>query len=136
VIVGRLLARRDGQGLGRRGERIAARHLKRRGYRVLARNARVSTGEADLVCEAPDRSTIVVVEVKTRRRGQSESSDAIRPESSITNAKRRKLLSVTRTLVRANGWQDRPVRIDVVAVDFAHQGRRAEVRHHESAVTL
>lgn len=134
-MLARLLSRSNGEDLGRRGERIAARHLRRKGYRVLARNARVSVGEADIVCRGPDRETIVIVEVKTRRRGQSESSDAIPPESSITRAKRRKLLSVTRTLVRANGWEHRPVRIDVVAVEFEPTGRRATVRHYESAVT-
>jgi putative endonuclease len=52
--------------LGREGERLAARHLKRSGYRVLYRNFRAPHGgEVDLVCR--NRDTLVFVEVKTRR---------------------------------------------------------------------
>jgi putative endonuclease len=52
--------------LGREGERLAARHLKRTGYRVLYRNFRAPHGgEVDLVCR--DRDTLVFAEVKTRR---------------------------------------------------------------------
>lgn len=50
--------------LGSRGERAAARYLKRHGYRILARNFRCAVGEIDLIC-AP-RGFIVFVEVKTR----------------------------------------------------------------------
>ena len=49
---------------GRRGEQIAARHLKRCGYLILARNYRAVGAEIDLV--ALDGSTLVFVEVKFR----------------------------------------------------------------------
>ena len=45
--------------LGRRGERVAARFLKRRGYRILHRNWRCPSGEIDLVCA--DGATLVFV---------------------------------------------------------------------------
>ena len=122
--------------LGRAGERAAARLLRGGGYKVLGRNVRLRTGEADLVCLAPDRQTIVVVEVKTRRRGadQSIQGEAIAPEASVHQHKRRKLLAVTRTLVRANGWEGRRVRIDVVAVEWPSDGHDPELRHHVNAV--
>lgn len=56
--------------LGARGERIAARALRRAGYRVVARNYRPggpSAPELDLV--AWEGRTLAVVEVKTRRGG-------------------------------------------------------------------
>lgn len=122
--------------LGRAGEKASARFLKRAGYRVLDRNVRLAVGEADLVCLAPDRRTIVVVEVKTRRRGTGKSilGEKVPPEASVHQAKRRKLISVTRALVNANGWRDRPVRIDVVAVEWPSDGSRPVIRHHEGAV--
>src|SRR6476620_6619518 len=53
--------------LGRRGERLAGRYLKRRGYKVLYRNYRASGGgEIDLVCRERATNTLVFVEVKTR----------------------------------------------------------------------
>ncbi|MBI4601734.1 MAG: YraN family protein, partial [Planctomycetes bacterium] len=57
-----LLERFLGGGLGRRGERAAARHLRRQGLRILARNVREGRGEIDLV--ALDGATLVFVEVK------------------------------------------------------------------------
>lgn len=115
--------------VGRRGERAAARYLKARGYRVLASNARVPMGEADLVCLAPDRATVVIVEVKTRLVAAG-TVDPIPPEVNITAHKRGKLLSIARHLARANGWEERPVRIDVVAVEWPVGRGKMVVRHH------
>ena len=50
--------------LGQRGEREAARFLKRRGMLIVARGDRAKLGEIDLV--AVDQRTVVFVEVKTR----------------------------------------------------------------------
>lgn len=118
------------RALGRAGERAAARLLKRAGYRIIGRNVRVRVGEADLVCIAPDRRTVVVVEVKTRR----ATAHGPPPEANIHAHKRAKLLAVTRYLAKANGWHDRPVRIDVVAVEWPLKGRPT-LRHHLGAVT-
>jgi putative endonuclease len=122
--------------LGPAGERAAARFLRRRGYRVLARNLHTIAGEADLVCEAPDRRTIVLIEVKARRRldGQPVRSAETAPESSVTAAKRRKLTAIVRTLARLNRWEDRPLRIDVVAVERRERRPRWTIRHIEDAV--
>lgn len=125
--------------LGPAGERAAARMLKRSGYRVLARNVRVRGGEADLVCLAPNRQTIVLVEVKTRRRGASGSaiSNRMPPEASVHARKRANLARIARTLVRLNGWQGRPLRIDIVAVEWpAERGARPVLRHHVGAVPV
>lgn len=118
----------DIRALGRRGERVAARHLRRAGYRIVARNAKIAgvvrggvAAEADLIALAPDRRTIVIVEVKSRRKA------AIAPEAQLNAEKRRRLRMLAERLIRANGWSDRPVRIDAVAVEF--EGRAFEVRH-------
>lgn len=124
------VGRRD--KLGPKGERAAARHLRRRGFRVLGRNLETRYGEADLLCEAPD-GCVVVVEVKARR----FRVNAPPPEASVTLAKRQRLARILEHLVRANGWEGRPRRIDVVAVEFVPRrwlGPRAEVRHIENAV--
>src|SRR5215471_20597207 len=49
---------------GRRGEQVAARHLKRCGYLILAQNYRAAGAEIDLV--ALDGHTLAFVEVKLR----------------------------------------------------------------------
>src|SRR5688500_16266262 len=48
--------------LGREGERIAERFLKKKGYKLVERNYRCAAGELDLI--VLDRHVIVFVEVK------------------------------------------------------------------------
>jgi putative endonuclease len=116
---------------GRMGEDAAAELLRASGYRVLERNVRVPMGEADIVCEAPRAEAYVIVEVKTRvRRGESELSDSMDPAASVTAEKRRKLSKVASWLARCNGWRDRPVRIDVVTVEFDERRDAAPVMRH------
>ena len=52
------------KALGRRGEKRAAKYLKKKGYKLLARNYRTPFGEADIV--ARDGETVVFCEVKAR----------------------------------------------------------------------
>ncbi len=122
-----------GRALGPSGERLAARFLRRSGYKLLARNQRTGVGEADLVCLGPDRRTLVIVEVKTRLAGAD--GRAARPEDAITAHKRRKLVQVAMSIARARGWRDKPLAIDVVAIDWRESGDHA-VRHYPRAVTL
>lgn len=54
--------------LGRRGERLAERHLRASGFKILYRNFRApGGGEVDLVCRDRSCDTLVFIEVKTRR---------------------------------------------------------------------
>jgi putative endonuclease len=126
------LLRRAGprDDVGRRGEAVAVRTLRRSGYRILGRNLRVSAGECDILALAPDRRTIVVVEVKARR---MEPGSGPPPEAAVTHDKRATLARVARSLARSNGWTDRPVRVDVIAVEFPASGQPV-VRHHVGAV--
>lgn len=122
---------------GRLGEKAAARFLKQHRYTILERNTRTARGELDLVCLAPDRTTLVVVEVKARaaRPGGSPASnpEGFLPELHITPAKRAKLRSLTQAIRSRRGWLDRPVRIDVIAVDLGAKSK-ATVRHYVNAV--
>lgn len=108
------------------GERAAARHLKAQGYRILARNLRTRLGEIDLLAEAPDRRTIVVVEVKAGTGG------AIRPEVHVNATKRRKLVQLALQLARRHRLHDRPIRFDVIGVDLPRDAPPV-IRHHVGA---
>lgn len=135
-------SRISSEKLGALGERAAARYLKRNQYRVLDRNLRLSAGEIDLLCLAPDRKTVVIVEVKSRR--TSDSTGARIPEAAITLRKRRKLRILSEILIRKLGWEGRSLRIDVVAVEFSCDAsarpsvlwrpRPSSIRHFEGAV--
>lgn len=112
------------RGIGRRGERVAARLMKQRRCRVVGRNVRLPHGEIDLLCEHKASGTVVVVEVKARL--VRDASDTRRPEDNITAAKKHKLRTLALALMKQEGFQGRAVRIDVVSVRFA-PGRRRPV---------
>ena len=117
-----------------RGEDAAAKHMKKTGCRILARNLRLSMGEIDILCEDKKSGTIVVVEVKARKRSKDDQRQ-IDPEASITSAKKAKLRTLTQALLKRPEYSGRPVRIDVVAVVFDEgSGKPSEVRHYESAI--
>lgn len=93
----------------------------------------LGSAEADLVCLTPDRSTLVVVEVKARTlEGQAGPSERT-PEAAITERKQRKLRQLARSLTAMREWAGRAVRIDVVAVDLPAFGKPV-IRHHADAV--
>lgn len=88
--------------LGARGERAAAKALRRAGYRILARNLRTPRGEVDLL--ARDGPVLVIVEVKTRAapRGRATPADGrarTRP-ARVRRAQRRRLVRAARWLAR------------------------------------
>lgn len=128
------LARSRAAGsLGARGESEAAAYLKRNKFRVIARNVRLPIGEIDLLAETPDRRTVVVVEVKSRTVGDGDAGRL--PERAITRAKGRKLASLAASVSRRKGIEGRPIRIDVVAVEFAHGSEEPlAVRHYPGAI--
>src|SRR5947209_18609545 len=94
--------------LGRRGEDLAADHLRERGLILLSRNWRGAEGELDLV--ATDGTTLVVCEVKTR-----SDDEHGRPVEAVTPDKERHIRNATREWVRRYGIR-LPVRFDVLSV--------------------
>ena len=109
----------DPHQLGKLGEHIAARYLRRWGYKILERNYRTAAGEADLVCVKED--TVVLVEVKTRL-----GADAL-PEDAITAEKIRKYRRITLDYLRTHEWFE-SVRLDALAINIVRP-RRAQVHH-------
>lgn len=106
---------------------------------MIGANLRVPMGEADLLCIAPDGETVVLVEVKSRRVAPTPAVPGgfvpPPPEASVTAHKRDKLVGILRHLARANGWTVRPLRIDVVALEFPTAGE-PEIRHHPAALAI
>lgn len=101
--------------LGRWGEDLAARELKRRKYRILERNVRVGRGELDIV--ASDRDATVFVEVKTRRDKTFGGARA-----ALTPTKGRQLARLAQTYLRQHPDRAGDYRIDVVAIDVDPTG--------------
>jgi putative endonuclease len=99
--------------LGRRGEDLAHRFLRRQGFTVVARNYRLAAGDAEADLIAWEGETLVVIEVKSRERAEYGPPDrAIGPE------KRAHLLRVAREYSRKTETPWERVRFDVVTVLF------------------
>jgi putative endonuclease len=115
--------------LGALGEQLASDHLSRLGFQILERNARMRTGELDIV--AADDRTIVFCEVKTRVAGaaQRDPFESIHP---------RKQLQVRRLATRwLSEHTDRPrladVRFDAIGITLDARGGLLRLEHLEGA---
>lgn len=117
-------AARPRQRPGQAGEDLACAQLEQRGLGILERNFRCRGGEIDVV--ARDGEVVVFVEVKER----SSASHGAAIEA-VTPLKRRRLLRAARFYAAGHGLLDKPVRFDVVAIDWGPEGPR--VRHEKGA---
>ena len=96
--------------LGRRAENLAVEYVTGLGWRLLSRNFTCSLGELDIVAEDKQANELVVVEVRYRTCGDTQS-----PEDSIGPKKLRTLVNTGRVFVDNAGWTG-PWRIDLVGV--------------------
>jgi putative endonuclease len=109
--------------LGERGERCAARYLRRHGLRVLQRGYRTKLGEIDLIARESD--TLVFIEVKSRRRGV--------PAEAVTVEKQRRLTLAALHFLRRHRLLDERSRFDVVAIVWPDDRRPPEIEHIRNA---
>jgi putative endonuclease len=114
-------------GVGRRGEELAAAHFARLGFEVLARNHRTRFGELDLVVF--DGSTIVFVEVKTRRAGGGSPWDNLH-ELKCSHVRRMAAAWLTEVVDRPFGAE---LRFDAVGVLLDAGGELVRLDHLEGA---
>jgi putative endonuclease len=112
---------RPSDALGRYGEDIAARHLTADGMVILDRNWRCDVGELDIV--AREGSTLVLVEVKTRRSAAFGS-----PAEAVTWRKAARLRKLALRWVAQSDLHPATIRIDVVGVIRGPRGA-AVVEH-------
>ena len=103
---------------GRRAEDVARRHLERAGLELVTRNYRCRAGELDLVMFEPTTRTLVIVEVRSRGRG-----DFGNAASTIGHAKQRRIVLAARHLLMTRReLRKLRARFDVVALDPATRG--------------
>jgi putative endonuclease len=114
--------------LGRLGERIARRFLRRRGFKLLAANFKTKRGEIDLIFR--DRHTLVFVEVKTRSDGGWG-----RPADAVNREKRLHLSKAALDYLKRLRYPLVTIRFDIVEVLMAGETPR-EIRHVPNAFTL
>ncbi len=102
---------RQKQILGREGEGIAERYLKKQGFKLLERNYRCPLGELDLI--ALDRKVLVFVEVRTR------TSDSLgSPLESVDRRKQRQIIKTALFFLSQKRLHDRDARFDVIGISM------------------
>jgi putative endonuclease len=99
----------DRKEIGKRGEEIALRFLKRNGYQIIEKNYVCRMGEMDLI--AKEKDTLVFVEVKTRT-----STAFGPPQLAVNPTKQRQLSKVALSFLKEKKLEDVKARFDVVAV--------------------
>ncbi len=97
--------------VGRRGEDLAHRYLRRNGFTVVARNWRPPQGGGELDLVAWEGDLLVFVEVKSR---VSAAWNA--PERDIDRDKIQALRRAARDYVRRSGADEWRVRFDVISI--------------------
>ncbi len=110
--------------LGRWGEWVALKHLRKLGWDIVARNWKGFHGEVDLI--AYDGPFLVFVEVKTRRGPTS-----LPGEESVDWKKEGKLDELAFDFLLRHELSETPVRIDVIAVETPDLNRFI-LRHYRN----
>jgi len=100
--------------LGRFGEDTAAALLRRKGYTFLARNYRRKSGELDIT--ALDGTTVVFVEVKTRR-----DFPGITPGVNLSLHQLKRNRITGRLYLKLAGVPDIPHRFDLIEVTVSRK---------------
>ena len=109
----------DGE-LGRQGEKVAVRHLKKCGYAIVKRNYRSRLGEIDII--AQEGKKLCFVEVKARRgREYGEGKEA------VTATKQAKIVRAALGFLMQHKLMAQDCRFDVVAVEFDKDGKKPEI---------
>lgn len=111
------------QTIGRKGEILAAEHLKDKSYQILERNYRFKKSEIDLVCLHDD--LLVFVEVKTR-----SSRSFGEPESFVSEGQKESILKAAEQYMLDANWKG-DLRFDIVAIVSDKAGN--EITHLKDA---
>jgi putative endonuclease len=118
--------------IGNRGEKIAAKPLKKSGYRILCKNYVAFDNEIDIIAE--DKTTVAFIEVKTRTVGR-ESANEPRPASAVTPEKQRKIIHAAKCFL-AGYKKERRASLDVIEVYLNADGTPNKTLHIKNAFNI
>lgn len=109
----------DDKSVGKRGEELAAVHLRETGYEILEMNYHCPLGEIDIVASKED--TLVFIEVKSRT-----NLNFGYPQEGLTAAKCRKLTQLAEYYLKEKNLQEKKCRFDVVAILLERKSHRVK----------
>jgi putative endonuclease len=106
--------------LGKKGEELALRFLKKKGYRIIEKNYVCKMGEMDII--AKEKDTLAFIEVKTRT-----STLFGPPQLSVTPSKQMQLSKVALYFLKEKKLENVKARFDVVAILLGIKGEEIEL---------
>jgi putative endonuclease len=106
--------------LGKKGEEIALRFLKKKGYRIIEKNYVCTMGEMDII--AKEKDTLAFIEVKTRT-----STTFGPPQLAVNSKKQMQLSKVALYFLKEKRIEDVKARFDVVAILLGPKGEEIEL---------
>ena len=115
--------------IGNIGEALAAKHLRKSGYKIIKKNYVALGNEIDIIAE--NKSTVAFVEVKTRTVGHVGKIE-LRPASSVTREKQRKIISTAKYFLGSKNNQKR-VSLDIIEVYLNEDKSLNKIMHIENA---
>ena len=118
--------------IGRIGEHLSAKYLKKKGYKILERNLHESHNEIDLIVS--DRSYIVFVEVKTRSVREDFYLPYGSPASAVDRSKQLRTIRAAQTYLASCKQNKKQPRFDVVEVYLDKDTHKPlKINHIENA---
>jgi len=117
--------------IGKLGEDIAVKFLKKKGYKILDRNFQkdikgLKFGEIDII--AKKDGAIIFVEVKSLKQG-----GGIGPEERVNFRKRETIRKTAEIWLDQHKISlDSPWQIDILAIVLDFNSRRAKIRHFKN----
>jgi len=106
--------------LGKKGEEVALRFLKKKGYKIIEKNYVCKMGEMDII--AREKDTLVFIEVKTRT-----SMAFGPPQLAVNSTKQMQLSKVALYFLKEKRLEDIKARFDVVAILLRPKGEEIEL---------
>lgn len=98
--------------LGKKGEEIALKFLKKQGYKIIEQNYRCPLGEIDII--ASHKGVTAFIEVKTRG-----NINFGLPEEAVNQQKQWRMARIVLNYLRHKRLPEKKFRFDVVGIDFS-----------------
>jgi len=128
------MAKTQQQKIGKIGEDMAVKYLKKKGYKILERNYRADKfGEIDIIasCKKSDSTflqpskNLIFVEVKTKT-----NQNFGLPEQELTYQKKKRLRRAIQNYLFKKYLTDSDWQVDLIAIEISDE--KKDIRHYEN----
>lgn len=109
--------------LGKKGEQLAVRYLKKKGYKILEKDLRLRSGEVDIV--AMDGVYLVFIEVKTRM----TKNENFMPRLSVDIERKKRYRAIAHEYVKRISASQVGIRFDILEVIWQGEDGKPQISH-------